>query len=78
MGEKIRDIGEFNISGERIQIELNDGYSKQHSKYDIHIQSNSVQYNLTNSDFIKLAATIINAREHLIALKKMGEEDNER
>ncbi len=69
MGEKIRDIGEFYLGKERYQIELNDGYDKAYSKYDIHIQNDRVQYCLSGSEFMTLASAFINAKEKLDALK---------
>ncbi len=69
MGEKIRDIGEFKIGEESVKIELNYGYDEKYSKYDIHIQSEHMQYCLTNRDYVKLATSIISANEKLKALK---------
>ena len=70
MGEKIRDIGKLEIGSSRFAIELNEGYDKRYSKYDIHIQNDDIQYSLTNAEFVKLAAAFINANEKLKALKK--------
>lgn len=69
MGEKIRDIGKFKIGEEVVKIELNNGYDEKYSKYDIHIQSEHMQYCLTNRDYIKLATNIISANEKLKSLK---------
>lgn len=73
MGEKIKDIGEFTIGDKKVLIELNEGYSKEYSKYDIHIQSDHMQYCMTNKNFIRLATTLINAREMLDAMKTWEE-----
>ena len=70
MGEKIKDIGKFSINNNEILIELNQGYNAQYSKYDIHIQSDHLQYYLPNRDFIQFATTLIYARERLNSLKK--------
>lgn len=69
MGEKIRDLSTFKIGETNIAIELNDGYSKDYSEYDIHIQSDSVQYYLSDSDFMKLASAIATAKRNLDCLK---------
>ena len=52
MGEKIRDIGKFKIADQDVKIELNEGYDKKYSEYDIHIQSDHIQYSLTNRQFV--------------------------
>lgn len=69
MGEKIRDIGRFTIANEDVWIEMNEAYDKNYSEYDIHIQSNHIQYCLTNRQFVKLAAVMINSREKLNSMK---------
>lgn len=69
MGEKIKNIGEFELGGKLVQIELNHGYNEKYSKYDIHIQSDHIQYYLSNKDYIKLATLLINAKEKFDALK---------
>ena len=58
MGEKIRNLSTFTVNGKEVAIELNDGYSKGYSKYDIHIQSEAIQYSMTDRDFMKLASTL--------------------
>lgn len=70
MGEKIRDMSSFTIGNTDVKIELNDGYSKAYSKYDIHIQSDAVQYCLSGSDFMKAASSFIIAKRSLDAIKK--------
>ena len=71
MGEKLRDIGAFKIANQDVKIELNEGYDKKYSEYDIHIQSDHIQYCLTNRQFVKLASVLINSREKLISMKKI-------
>ena len=70
MGEKLRDIGAFKIANQDVKIELNEGYDKKYSEYDIHIQSDHIQYCLTNRQFFKLASVLINSREKLNSMKK--------
>lgn len=72
MGEKIRDMSSFNIGNTDVRIELNDGYSKAYSKYDIHIQSDSVQYCLSGADFMQVASSFIIAKKRFDAMKKDG------
>lgn len=69
MGEKIRDIGKFKIADQDVKIELNEGYDKKYSEYDIYIQSDHIQYSLTNRQFVKLAAVLINSKEKLNFMK---------
>ena len=69
MGEKIRDIGKFKIADQDVKIELNEGYDKKYSEYDIHIQRDHIQYSLTNRQFVKLAAVLINSKEKLNFMK---------
>lgn len=69
MGEKIKNLGKFHISNDDVYIELNDGYDKKYSEYDIHIQSECVQYCITNRQFVKLASALINAKKRFDDLK---------
>lgn len=69
MGEKIRDMSSFAIGNTDVKIELNDGYAKAYSKYDIHIQSDSVQYCLSGAEFMKVASSFILAKRRLDAMK---------
>ncbi len=69
MGEKIKDLSEFSINGANVKIELNDGYSPAYSKYDIHIQSNRIQYCLSEREFMKLVSITLTAKRKLDYLK---------
>lgn len=69
MGEKIKNMSSFTINGQEVQIELNEGYSKAYSQYDIHIQSDSVQYYLTDKDFMRVASAMVTAKRRLDSLK---------
>ena len=71
MGEKIKNLAEFSIGKERVYIELNEGYSPSYSKYDIHIQSEHLQYYLSNKDFMNLATTLITAKNRLSSMKQV-------
>ena len=72
MGEKIKDLSTFHIKNERIVIELNEGYDPNYAPFDIHIQSSSLQYYLTDKDYMKLASVVATARRQLLSLKKLG------
>ncbi|MEY8326718.1 hypothetical protein AALB47_22845 [Lachnospiraceae bacterium 54-11] len=63
MGEKIKDLSFFEINGQKVAIELNEGYSKDYSEYDIHIQSDTIQYNLSDSDFMRLVSAVATAKK---------------
>lgn len=69
MGEKIKNISTINIGKEQAVIELNHAYSLDY-KYDIHIQTKSLQLSLKDGDFIKLAAAIRFAKKELKRSKK--------
>ena len=70
MGEKIRDINSFKIGNTLLKVELNDGYSKDYSKNDIHIQNDLVQYCLSDEEFMRLASAIITAKRRLDSVKE--------
>lgn len=68
MGEKIRDINKIRICGALFMVEKNKG-THGHGKYDIHIQNNKIRLNITEKDFIKIAACILYAEENLNSYK---------
>ena len=70
MGEKIKDLSTFHVKGQEVHIELNDGYS---NGYDIHIQSDRVQYYLSDKDFMILASTCKRAIRKFNSLKSSEE-----
>ncbi|HAP20619.1 MAG TPA: hypothetical protein DCR27_05035 [Lachnospiraceae bacterium] len=74
MGEKIKDLGHFYVGKEKILVELNDAYSKEYSKYDIHIQGEKIQYSLAESDFLKLVSAAVTAKQRLDFLKANKQE----
>lgn len=71
MGEKIKDLSTFIIQGHKVRIELNDGYDKSYSKYDIHIQSDIIQYYLTDKDYMKMSSAVITGMKKLQEQKKL-------
>ena len=70
MGEKIRDLSSFQVGAVETKIELNDGYDT-FEKYDIHIQSDAFQIGLTDREFMRFAAVVIDAKKKLNELKGM-------
>ena len=70
MGEKIKDLDCFKVGNTEVKIELNDGYDKNYAKYDIHIQSNKLQLCLGDTEFLKLASSVITAKRKMDSLKK--------
>ena len=69
MGEKIKDLSSLDVNNLEVKIELNDGYSPEYSKYDIHLQSNRLQYCMSERDFMKLVTLVITAKRKLDAEK---------
>ena len=69
MGEKIRNLSVFTVNGKEVAIELNDGYSKGYSKYDIHIQNENIQYSLTDKDFMKLVSAMATSNRVFESMK---------
>lgn len=69
MGEKIKNLSEFSVDGINVAVELNDGYDKEYSKFDIHIQSKAVQYCLSDVEFMKLASAVTTAKRNLDTMK---------
>ena len=69
MGEKSKKGRTFEFGGKEIFIELNEGYDRNYAKYDIHIQSESIQYCLTDREYIKFASAMATARRNLEKLK---------
>lgn len=69
MGERIRDLSSFKIGDKKVKIELNNPYSKDHCLYDIHIQSNKMQYYLTNTEFMSVFSALTTAKRRLDSTK---------
>lgn len=69
MGEKIKNLSSFQLGGKDVLIELNDGYDEKYAKYDIHIQSEFLQYCMTDKEYMKFASAIATARRRLEDLK---------
>lgn len=70
MGEKIKNLSSFSVNGNKVAIELNNGYSEEYARYDIHLQSDAVQYSMSDKDFMKLVSCVATAKLQLEALKK--------
>lgn len=64
MGEKIKDLHEISIGSGRFMVELNEGYLKNEGRL-IHIQNKHFRYLLKEKQYLKLAATVLRAREEM-------------
>jgi len=69
MGEKIRDLSKINLGGANLLIELNHSVNPKH-KYDIHIQNEKFRIELSDSDFLQIASSILVAKKNFETLKK--------
>jgi hypothetical protein len=69
MGEKIKDIKSIDVSGTKLMIELNEGYTEKEGRL-IHIQNDKFRYLLKERDFLKLSGTILRAKAELDYLKQ--------
>ena len=72
MGEKIRNLAETNIRNGKICIELNQGQSSLDS-YDIHIEAPMFRFAMNDSNYMKFASAILEARKKLLYTKKIEE-----
>jgi len=66
MGEKIRDVGEFEVKGIRFTIELNES---ENPEPDIHIQNEDFRLAMPQSVFFEAGANILLARKQLRIIK---------
>ncbi len=72
MGERIQDISETIIRNKKVCIELNAGQNDLNG-YDIHIEAPMFRFNMDDSEFMKFASAVIEARKKLLYTKKMEE-----
>ena len=70
MGEKIKIIATGKLFGSVIEIELNRPPS-QGCDEQIHLQSQTMRFEIDKKDFIQYALTILFAEENLRQLKKL-------
>jgi len=68
MGEKIRDLADIKIRGNKYIIELNEAPDTGLCR-DIHIQDSTFRLALEEKDFVEIACTILAARKQLNKLK---------
>lgn len=69
MGEKIRDIRTITLCGQKLMVELNEGYNSAQGKV-IHIQNSSFRYLLKIKDFYAMSADILRAKAEFDYLKQ--------
>ena len=70
MGEKIKILAKGKLLGSNIEIELNRPPSEGCDER-IHLQSESLRFEIDKKDYIKYALTILFAEENLRRLKKI-------
>ena len=64
MGEHIKDLDIIMLKGQTIRIELNKN-DMQDLEYDIHIEAPHFRYNMSDHEFMKFAASVIEAKRKL-------------
>ncbi len=64
MGEKIKDLQEITVGSGKFMVELNEGYLKNEGRL-IHIQNKHFRYLLKEKQFMKLASSVLRAREEM-------------
>jgi len=65
MGEHMKDLCTIDLKGKRITIELNK-MDFQNKKYDIHIEVPPFRYNMTDYEFMQIAASVAEAKRKLL------------
>lgn len=70
MGERIRDLKTDKIIGAELRIELNKGQT-QKDNYDIHIETGHLRFNMSDKEFMKLVAVMIEAKRKLLDNKEI-------
>jgi len=72
MGELIKKLGNVNIKGQNLIIELNEStFSK--GKREIHIQSDSFRLAVSENEFLKMSACVLLAKKQLGIIKGYNE-----
>lgn len=64
MGEKLRDLERVALNNEEIIIELNEGES-EYGGYDIHIEAGKLRLALSDSEYMKFAFAVSEAKRKL-------------
>ena len=74
MGEKIKDLAEFNIGDLKINIELNSSYYKS-EYFDVHLQCDKGRIGLTDREFLQLATCFMVAKKQFLHYKEMNKNE---
>ncbi len=70
MGEKIRDLALFDVSGKTVVVELNHPVFETESSI-VHIQINPLRFECSYGDFFKFASAVLVAEKNLKRLKDL-------
>jgi hypothetical protein len=70
LGEKLKTLAKGKLLGSEIEIELNRPPS-QGCDEQIHLQSETLRFEIDKKDYIQYALTILFAEENLRTLKKL-------
>lgn len=70
MGELIKKVGTIHIAGSEFDIEVNEANTAGGEKV-IHIQNKNVRYAFKETDFIKVIALILSAKDYLSYYKEI-------
>ena len=70
MGEKIKNISETSIRNNRVYIELNESQNDLNS-YDIHIEAPMFRFAMNDSEYMKFASAVLEARKKMVYTKNI-------
>ncbi len=64
MGERIKNLSSFTLKGQKVTIELNKRDSAD-MEYDIHMEAPCIRCNMTDHEFMRIAACVAEAGRKL-------------
>lgn len=71
MGNKIKDLANIEMGGQRYCVELNGGTKKE--KFDIHIQNKNISICMKDYEYSELVAALLVAQKRMERFKKKYE-----
>ncbi len=71
MGNRIRELSEIEMGGQKYSIELNGGTKKE--KFDIHIQNNNINICFKDFEFAQFATAVLVANKKMKRFKEKYE-----
>ncbi|GHU02872.1 hypothetical protein FACS1894147_05790 [Spirochaetia bacterium] len=77
MGEKLYVASEFQYRDIHLAVELNAGSAAAKYPLHVHVQNEQFRFDVTESDFMQMAAAICAAKKRLIENKHLQHEKNE-